>query len=159
MQILQKKPWKEFIHADTNIPKLREALLRYKQDASSPSSDGESWYVEEDIRVPVRDGTTIAVRIHKPKNPPVDGCPVFVVYHGGGFCLGGLDSEVVLCRSFVKLGGIAVNVDYRLAPEHAFPVPFLDAYDALKWVRTIFQFNVSTLSIGIDCIAFRRSRG
>jgi acetyl esterase/lipase len=74
------------------------------------------------------------VRIHKPKVLPEDGCPIFVVYHGGGFVLGGLDDEAILCRNFTQLGGIAVNVDYRLAPEHPFPVPIEDAFDALKWV-------------------------
>jgi acetyl esterase/lipase len=65
---------------------------------------------------------------------PEDGCPIFVVYHGGGFVLGDLDDEATLCRNFTQLGGIAVNVDYRLAPEHPFPVPIEDAFDALKWV-------------------------
>lgn len=49
--------------------------------------------------------------------------------------LGDLDSEAWLCRTFTELGGIAVNVGYRLAPEYQFPVPCEDAYDALKWVR------------------------
>lgn len=103
------------------------------------ATDEDPSYVEEDTHIPVRDGSTIVVRIHKPKSPPEDGCPIFVVYHGGGFCLGGLDNEASLCRSFTKLGGIAVNVDYRLAPEHSFPVPFLDAYDALKWTAANFE--------------------
>jgi NAD(P)-dependent dehydrogenase (short-subunit alcohol dehydrogenase family) len=33
-----------------------------------------------------------------------------------------------------RFGGVAVNVDYRLAPEHTFPTAVQDAYDALKWV-------------------------
>ena len=92
-------------------------------------------YVEEDRQIPVRDGSSITVRIHSPKSPPKDGSPVFVVYHGGGFVLGGLDNEALLCRKFTELGGVAVNVDYRLAPEYPFPTPVNDAYDALKWVR------------------------
>lgn len=103
------------------------------------AAEEEETYDEEDRLIPVRDGTTITVRIHKPKNPAKDGCPIFVVYHGGGFCLGGLDSEALLCRRFTQLGGIAVNVDYRLAPEHPFPVPAHDAYDALKWVCGIMS--------------------
>ena len=55
--------------------------------------------------------------------------------HGGGFCLGGLDNEALLCREFCKkYDGVAVNVDYRLAPEYKWPIPVHDSYDALKWV-------------------------
>ena len=55
--------------------------------------------------------------------------------------LGGLDSEVALCRKFTGLGGIAVNVDYRMAPENPFPTPINDAYDALKWVCCFSVFQ------------------
>lgn len=54
--------------------------------------------------------------------------------HGGGWALGGLDNEIALCRKWTGMGGIAVNVDYRLAPEHTFPVPVEDSFDALVWV-------------------------
>jgi acetyl esterase/lipase len=86
----------------------------------------------------VRDGTEIIVRVHKPIHPPQDGSPLFVVYHGGGFCLGGLNDEQWLCRKWTELGGVAVNVDYRTTPEHPFPTPVNDAYDALKWVCCAF---------------------
>jgi len=33
---------------------------------------------------------------------------------------------------------VAVNVDYRLAPEYPFPTPVNDAYDALKWTADNF---------------------
>lgn len=53
--------------------------------------------------------------------------------------IGGLDSEEVMCRQWVALGGVVVNVDYRLAPEHPFPVPGNDCYDALLWVsRSVY---------------------
>ncbi len=127
----------EALNPDVDIYKLREVLLQAKQEMNSQAqSDEAPWYDEEDRQIPVRDGCSITVRIHKPKILPEDGCPIFVVYHGGGFCLGTLDNENLLCRNFTKLGGIAVNVDYRLAPDHPFPVPCEDAYDALKWVQT-----------------------
>jgi acetyl esterase/lipase len=56
------------------------------------------------------------------------------MFHGGGFCLGNLENETEFCRRWADLGGVAVNVDYRLAPEFSFPTPVYDAYDALKWV-------------------------
>ncbi|EKD12229.1 lipase 2 [Drepanopeziza brunnea f. sp. 'multigermtubi' MB_m1] len=140
-QILKKSPYVERLSSTTDIPKLRAMLLaRKKESLSADVVPGEeASYVEEDRQIPVRDGSTITARIHKPKRPPVDGCPIFVVYHGGGFVLGGLETETLLCRSFTGLGGIAVNVDYRLAPEHPFPVPVEDAYDALKWTAAHFE--------------------
>jgi acetyl esterase/lipase len=122
------------VDIDIDIPKLRAAILERRREIAAANSKGEVSYVEEDRQIPVRDGSSITVRIHKPKTPAKDGCPIFVVYHGGGFTLGGLDDEAIMCRNFTELGGIAVNVDYRLAPEHPFPVPIEDAFDALKWV-------------------------
>ncbi|TVY24707.1 AB hydrolase superfamily protein [Lachnellula hyalina] len=124
---------------NVDIPTMRAGLLAQKRKLTESQSTGEVNYIEEDRQIPVRDGTSIAVRIHKPKVPPKDGRPIFVVYHGGGFMLGGLDSEVALCRKFTGLGGIAVNVDYRMAPENPFPTPINDAYDALKWTAANFE--------------------
>jgi acetyl esterase/lipase len=111
------------------------------------NSTGEVSYVEEDRKISVRDGSSIAVRIHKPKTPPKDGSPIFVVYHGGGFALSGLDNEALLYSNFTELGGVAVNVDCRLAPEHPFPVGIEDAYDALIWVGT----QAFTSRIPVNC--------
>jgi len=92
-------------------------------------------YVEEDIRIPGRDGTQLNVRVHRPRELPAAGCPGFVFFHGGGFCVGDANLGDWLCRIFTELGGVAVNVEYRLAPENVFPKAAEDAIDALKWVR------------------------
>lgn len=42
-------------------------------------------------------------------------------------------------RTYVEPGEWLVNLltkEFRLAPEHPFPTPVSDAYEALKWVRT-----------------------
>lgn len=90
---------------------------------------------ETDHQVPVRDGSTITCRTYQPESPPSGGSPLVVIYHGGGWCIGGLENEELLCRLLVsKLGTTCVNVDYRLAPEHKFPAAVHDSYDATKWV-------------------------
>jgi acetyl esterase/lipase len=94
-----------------------------------------STIAEEDLQIPTRDQTRITLRIYRSKSAPSGRAPILVMYHGGGFCLGGLDNETLNCRRWVeRFGGVAINVDYRLAPEHAFPTAVHDAYDALKWV-------------------------
>jgi hypothetical protein len=91
--------------------------------------------VEEDTTVVARDGYEIPVRLYKPKTP-MDGSPLIVIYHGGGFCLGDLSNEELNSRNFAKaFGAVCINVDYRLAPENKFPAAVNDSWDVLRWVR------------------------
>ncbi|KAH6664846.1 Alpha/Beta hydrolase protein [Halenospora varia] len=127
--------------SSTDIFSLRAELAEAKRKltASASTSSPLSDYVETDQQIPMRDGRSIAIRIHKPKNPARDGCPGLVMLHGGGWALGDLDNEIALCRKWTGMGGIAVNVDYRLAPEHTFPVPVEDSFDALVWTAKHVQ--------------------
>ena len=109
-----------------------------KNLTNANTTSAESSVVEEEYQIPTRDGSKIAIRTYGSKSRKEGGGPVLVMYHGGGFCLGGLDNETLNCRRWVeRFGGVAVNVDYRLAPEHTFPTAVNDAYDALKWVRHV----------------------
>jgi cation diffusion facilitator CzcD-associated flavoprotein CzcO/acetyl esterase/lipase len=58
-----------------------------------------------------------------------------VYYHGGGWVLGGCDSDDPLCRDLcVRSDSIIVSVDYRHAPESPFPAAVEDAFAALQWI-------------------------
>lgn len=62
--------------------------------------------------------------------------PLLVFFHGGGFVLGDLDSHDTVCRTLCVHAGVDVlSVDYRLAPEHPFPVAPDDARAALAWAQ------------------------
>jgi hypothetical protein len=99
------------------------------------------------ITVPARDGYAIPVRTYRPNNPPASGSPLVVFIHGGGFCLGDLDTEELNCRLFAaELGCVCVNPAYRLAPEHPFPAAVLDCWDVLKWV-SLLALRVSYLCV------------
>ncbi|KAI1270388.1 alpha beta hydrolase fold-3 domain-containing protein [Xylariaceae sp. FL1019] len=64
-----------------------------------------------------------------------DLLPALVNYHGGGFVIGDLTSDIPLVRQICqRVGCIVVNVDYRTAPEFPHPTSALDSWDALKWV-------------------------
>jgi acetyl esterase/lipase len=118
-----------------DVHELRKVLSERKKALSAAHSTGTNGVEEEDITVPARDGHPIPIRIYKPTSPPAGGSPLVIFLHGGGFALGGLENEELNCRLFAQeLGCTCVNIDYRLAPEHPFPTPLLDSWDATKWV-------------------------
>lgn len=84
--------------------------------------------------MPVTDPSgEIVVRIYTPFGP--GPFPVHLNFHGGGWNLGGLNSESSWCRHACNNAGIiVVDVDYRLAPEYQFPVSTYDCWAAVKWV-------------------------
>jgi acetyl esterase len=70
----------------------------------------------------------IPARVYEPVPDPV---ATVVYYHGGGWVIGSVDDGDAACRRLaVSSGARVVSVEYRLAPEHTFPVPLDDCYDA-----------------------------
>ncbi|GLJ42901.1 hypothetical protein SUGI_0889180 [Cryptomeria japonica] len=64
--------------------------------------------------------------------------PVVVYFHGGGFCMlsAAQENYDLFCRRLAKRRRVVVvSVEYRLAPEHKFPVAYEDCYAALLWLR------------------------
>ncbi|BBX73906.1 hypothetical protein MSHI_18120 [Mycobacterium shinjukuense] len=58
-----------------------------------------------------------------------------VFYHGGGWCLGDLDTHDHVARAHaVGAQAIVVSIDYRLAPEHPHPAGVANSWAALRWV-------------------------
>lgn len=83
--------------------------------------------------VPV-EGGEITVRVLAPKGDPR---AVIVYYHGGGWVIGALDEFDTLARQIVeRTGATVVLVDYRLAPEHRYPIAAEDSWAALRWAET-----------------------
>ncbi|WP_105968118.1 alpha/beta hydrolase [Streptomyces geranii] len=83
-------------------------------------------------RVPGPHGD-VPVRVYRPVTK--DGLPVLVYMHGGGWSIGGLDTVDGVCRELASRAEcVVVSVDYRLAPEHKFPIGFEDSYAVVEWV-------------------------
>ncbi|KAH6985140.1 Alpha/Beta hydrolase protein [Ilyonectria destructans] len=117
---------------------LRTSMARTKAAMNEKTPMPRESLKVEDLSVPVRDGAQIAVRFYKPRGAV--GLPVVVIFHGGGFALGNLDNEEVSSRVIADSCHAAVfNVDYRLAPEHPFPVGLHDSYDVVKWIATNYE--------------------
>lgn len=119
---------------NTDLDSFREMMAQVQQYRTKP--DPETLPCEvKDFKIPLRDGFEVSAQSYTPKgNSPSDGRPGLVVFHGGGFVTGDLNTEAGLCVEFTKLGGIALNIDYRHAPEHVFPQAINDAFDATFWV-------------------------
>jgi len=80
--------------------------------------------------------------------------PAIVFAHGGGWCLCSLDLYDNPCRALANATGCVIfSVDYRLAPEHKFPVPLNDFYRALCWVADqaeMLGIDAKRLAVGGD---------
>jgi len=112
--------------ANVDIPALRAAI----NAAAWPTQRTEVASVA-DLAIATRSGT-MAARLYRPRDEP--GLPLLVFYHGGGFVLCSLDTHDNFCRALAAAGDCALlSIDYRLAPEHAFPAAFEDACDGLDW--------------------------
>ncbi|VWC57010.1 esterase [Burkholderia aenigmatica] len=135
---------------DANIAALLERLaggeppasldaLRQATDTALRGWHGPLEAVDrtETFAVPTRDGRQIRVRAYWPAvtSARVAGQPAIVYAHGGGWCLGTLELYDNPCRALANATQcVVLSVDYRLAPEHPFPVPLEDFCDALDWV-------------------------
>ncbi|TDM06946.1 MAG: alpha/beta hydrolase [Ideonella sp. MAG2] len=86
----------------------------------------------QNLVLPADDGTMLAARLYAPNHQRL---PVLLYLHGGGFVIGGLETHDSLCRQLALRSGAAVlALDYRLAPEHPFPIAVNDSFAALRWL-------------------------
>ncbi len=101
----------------------------------------------EDFKIPV-DGAEIRARLYS-NDPSSD--QMIVYFHGGGFVIGDIESHDSICRVISKRSGAKViSVDYRLAPEHKFPIAVEDAYNSFLWVRENNQrFGISKEKVAV----------
>ncbi len=89
--------------------------------------------VEEVLAIDHRDADGVPVRIYRPSVDP--DLPVVVYFHGGGWTIGSVEQFDPITRQIANATkAIVVSVDYRLAPEHPFPAPLDDCWQALGWV-------------------------
>jgi len=111
-------------------PPEARAAMKGRQAAQPPGPE-MARVVEASVAV---DGGRIAVRVLVPAGAP---SVTIVFVHGGGWVLDGLGGFDALGRRLaVAAGAAVVLVDYRVAPEHPFPVPLEDSWSALGWART-----------------------
>jgi acetyl esterase/lipase len=80
------------------------------------------------------DGHLIPIRIYRPINGVRCNGIVYTI-HGGGMVMGSIeDDDGNAARLATELGVTVIAVDYRLAPEHPFPLPVEDCYSVALWI-------------------------
>lgn len=86
------------------------------------------------MSIPTSDSHQVPGRIYRPES--LDGkLPLYIHLHGGGFHLGNIETEDITCRlTSLRTGTTVLNLNYRHAPEWAFPTPVQDTCDALNWI-------------------------
>ena len=110
--------------------------------ADLPPIEGVDW--DERLVPGPADAPDVRVRVYRPTvlEAPL---PAVLYLHGGGFCLGDLESEHRGALGLAAaLGALVVSVDYRLAPEHPYPAGVEDCYAALVWLAA------SAAELGVD---------
>ncbi len=106
----------------------------------------------------LRDGYEIPVRIYFPDKAAMELCeagenalPVIMYIHGGGWVTDGIENYERTCAKLSRYTNhMVIIVDYRLAPEHKFPVGLLDSYEVAKTIcLDIFTYKLNTDDITI----------
>lgn len=114
-----------------------EDLAKLFRDAGER---GPSLPSVEDRRVPGPNGE-VSVRVYRPSLAATSGgsgadaaLPLHLYFHGGGWWTGDLEMVDDECRHLAHgVPCVVVSVDYRLAPEHPFPIPLEDCFAATAW--------------------------
>lgn len=91
--------------------------------------------VEEDVRFSPSDWPqALYADIHRPRSER-DDHPAVLVVHGGGWERRSRADMTATARRLAGWGFVAVNIDYRFAPEYQFPAQLHDVQIALNWMR------------------------
>ena len=113
-----------------DAPSARAMMAVMAQMAEAPRAEIAD---RRDISIPGPAGA-IPARLYR-ASLGTDAAPVLVFYHGGGWVIGDLEVYDSLCAEIARhLDMTVVSVDYRLAPEHAFPAAVDDCLAATAWV-------------------------
>ncbi|MGH7001672.1 MAG: alpha/beta hydrolase [Stellaceae bacterium] len=93
------------------------------------------WDVEASDRTIPGPAGPLRTRLFRPRAAGAAALPALLYFHGGGWCIGDLDTHDGVCRQIAKEARCAVlSVDYRLAPEHPFPAAVEDCAAALRFI-------------------------
>jgi acetyl esterase len=134
-------------------PQVRSLLRAMADDGTAPPADlaaERAAYLDttlrlggaaepvasvDDVVIPASDGARLPGRVYAPLHA-ADSSGLLVWLHGGGWYLGDIPTFDRVARTLANASGAKVLlVEYRLAPEHPWPVPVEDADAVVAWAR------------------------
>jgi acetyl esterase len=127
------------MHANRNARPMEtmtpvQAREAYGQIVATAAPEPAPMHTVDDWRIPVT-GATIRARRYVPPAAAATG-PGVLLFHGGGHVIGDIDQYDATAREIAaRLGCAVLNVDYRCAPEHRFPVAAEDCIAAWVWAQ------------------------
>lgn len=100
---------------------------------------------------PSYDGVEISIHRFAKKGAQSIPGPAVLEIHGGGMIAGDVETFRPGTEQRVAASGVPVfSIEYRLAPEHPFPVPIEDCYAGLLWLHEhAVELNVDPKRIGL----------
>lgn len=119
----------------SQMPPLPENIEKIIHHASA--SDG--------YQVPIFHVRTKGAQDHEERQPAI------IHFHGGGYIFLSAEQCFPPHIAAVSQTGVQIlSIDYRLAPENPYPVPFNDSWTALEWVyENAKELNIDTSRIAV----------
>lgn len=131
--------------------------IRAASEVALPALQGRLEQVADvrDFSVAASDGHAITVRAYWPDgHRQGQARPGLLFAHGGGWFQCSLAVYDNPCRALANASGcVVLAVDYRLAPEHRYPIPLEDVYAALCWSHreaALLDIDPARLMVGGD---------
>lgn len=126
-----------------DIPAAREMFAAWLPAGPVPG--------EEDLDISDEEVDGVPLRIYRPRRESAADAvdlPGILYLHGGGFCIGSIETEhagaVALAH---EVGAVVVSVDYRLAPEHPYPAGLEDCYTGLTRLAQLDGVDPARLAV------------
>ncbi|MFZ3555125.1 alpha/beta hydrolase [Streptomyces sp. BH055] len=128
-----------------------EAMRADEEAHVPPAEERLPLHAVEDLTAHTSTGD-VPVRVCTPTDADRHG--LLVYFHGGAFFLGSLETHDHIARSLAKETGLkVVSVDFRRAPEAAFPAGLDDCYAVTRWAAEqgeLLGWDGTTLAVAGD---------
>ncbi|GAB2264959.1 hypothetical protein Dimus_000030 [Dionaea muscipula] len=126
-----------FLYVCPNGTKARDTNTEPPHPVPPSTNDTATGVSSKDILIDPL--TNVSARLYLPtlSNVPDTKIPILVYFHGGAFIIGApwfpLD-HLYLNKVSNVASALIISVAYRMFPEHEMPVPYDDAWKALRWL-------------------------